>query len=131
MATVFKVTINNKHDHELYYDKIINVTSGKEFRTISEAHKDINGDYALLTHYLGIEFDVPNKGSISLQDLECNVVDDNNISSIHSYLCYLMRIKSSIETYRALTEFVQDVCYEGDEKFIAILDSLVLLRERN
>jgi hypothetical protein len=50
MATVFKVTINTKHDHELHHDKIINVASGKEFLTISEAHKDLNGDYALFRY---------------------------------------------------------------------------------
>jgi hypothetical protein len=66
-----------------------------------------------IMHYLGIEFDVPDKGSIPLQDLEC----DKGSSSIHSHLCYLMRI----ETYKTLTEFVQDVCYEGDEKFTSIV----------
>lgn len=124
----FKVTINTKHDHLLYSNKIVNVSSGKEFNNIRDAIKDINNGVSMLLHYLGIEFHIEDKGSIEMEKLDCF---RESIQSIYSHLSYLSTIQCELGTYIMLREFIDDICQNNNENMINILTSLVNIHDSN
>lgn len=117
----FKVTINTKNDHVLHHDKIVNVSTGKEFNDIHEAIKDINGGVCMLLHYLDVAFHIEGKGTIGLEKLDCY---RDSIKSIHQYLSYLSRIDCDIATYITIKEFIDEVYCDNNEDMIDILMSL-------
>lgn len=123
----YKVTINTHNDHVLYADKIVNVVTCKEFDNITDAVRDINGGICMLLDYCEIKFEIENKGSIRMDDLDC---DRHSIRAIYSHLSYLGGIGCSIDTYIRLTNFVQSICYDNNEDMITILTSLSYIHER-
>lgn len=134
MSVSYKVSINNKNDHVLYYDTcaiIRNVNTGKTFTDINDAIKDISNDVVMLLTFLDIEFEVPNKGSIYMKNMNC---DRHSLDSIYLHLEYLSNIQCDIETYITLKEFANNIMYYDNvythTKIHAILLSLVTIYER-
>lgn len=122
----FKVCIKELDDHILHADKIVHVSSGKEFTDISDAMKNVNGGVAMLVNYYYIRFTIEDKGTIQMDDLGCN---NRSIPAIYSYLRYLSGIGCDIDTYIKLTKFVENVCYDNNKSMIDVLLSLAYLQE--
>jgi hypothetical protein len=75
----------------------------------------------MLLTYLGIQFDLGDKGHIQLQDIRCI---NKDIESIYSTLCHLSCLKCSVERYYDILDFVDEVCTKEDEKYLSILSCL-------
>lgn len=124
--STFKVSLNKLHDHVLYSDKIVNITTLKEFDNITDALKDINNGIAMLLTYLDISFEIEGKGCIKMEELDC---DKHSIRAIYGYLSYLSGMGANIRTYLTLTNFINDICYNDNKKILEILMAIVQLVE--
>lgn len=123
--STYKVSCIHKYDHVLHSDKIINIKTGKEFTTIHDAIKDISGGICMLLTYLDIEFEIEGKGTIRMDQLECN---RESIKEIYSHLNYLSGYQCPLTTYITIRDFIDDICYYNDEKYLDLIMSLYRIR---